>query len=450
MASKLKFRRSWILFSGPSFLGLIPGVILFFVLPPHSLGRDLLLRDLTLNRDVTIVHVSQHAVVCSNDQVIPWHQILDGNVEDTKKQQAFDTRVKQYGLPLYRFFHRLQIDDPNGAAKLAADIFETEVTHWRSVQIDTNKQTSSQLTLAVQAKLSKLEHQQRFWIAWAACCWQLKQGERPKALVAFLVACDQAALASSDDLQRARLFSEQLGQPSLLKRSSIQLGFHPSLQPVWFDRQATKKSLKLLMNYFQPDKPETAQRLLTPGLQLYLASLNAAVNLDNEAQQDKAMAMLRQIDLRTNLLGELPQNETNQTDLASFSAAVENVRGLIYLAQSKNGLATRAFESANQASPNPLSQWQLQRQPIDEVEQERASNIADTNQADQVIQLLTIVANDGDEFPHIAGGALSQAIDICEKVGDIKTADRLKWELVNRYSFSFHAKKLKSLIRKTR
>lgn len=92
-------------------------------LPISSAQADrLILRDLTVIQDVTVIGFDEEGVKVTDQSMIPWYAIELGTV-DPEKQADFDRLRDDLGVPLFRVHQRLKVGDYAGAREPAEAVF---------------------------------------------------------------------------------------------------------------------------------------------------------------------------------------------------------------------------------------------------------------------------------------------------------------------------------------
>lgn len=91
--------------------------------PPHAQADRLILRDLRLLGNITVIGFDEEGVKVTDNSLIPWHEIELGTVSPDK-QADFDRLRKDLGDPLFRIHQRLKVGDYAGASEPAEAIFE--------------------------------------------------------------------------------------------------------------------------------------------------------------------------------------------------------------------------------------------------------------------------------------------------------------------------------------
>ncbi|QDU73141.1 hypothetical protein Pan97_01080 [Bremerella volcania] len=95
----------------------------WFVLPAHAQADRLILRDLRLLGNITVIGFDEEGVKVTDNSMIPWHEIELGTVSPDK-QADFDRLRKELGDPLFRIHQRLKVGDYAGAREPAETIFD--------------------------------------------------------------------------------------------------------------------------------------------------------------------------------------------------------------------------------------------------------------------------------------------------------------------------------------
>ncbi|MEW4455234.1 hypothetical protein AB1L30_21375 [Bremerella sp. JC817] len=103
-------------------MGLTVGVCLA-VATDRAYADRLILRDLRLISNVTVVGFDEEGVKVTDNNLIPWHEIELGTVAPDK-QADFDRLRNDLGLPLYRIHQRLTVGDYGGLQEPAEAVFE--------------------------------------------------------------------------------------------------------------------------------------------------------------------------------------------------------------------------------------------------------------------------------------------------------------------------------------
>ncbi|PQO32444.1 hypothetical protein DTL21_19710 [Bremerella cremea] len=87
-----------------------------------ALADRLILRDLTLIQDVTVIGFDEEGVKVTDNNLIPWYEIELGTVSPDK-QTDFDRLRDELGIPLFRIHQRLKVGDYAGAREPAEQVF---------------------------------------------------------------------------------------------------------------------------------------------------------------------------------------------------------------------------------------------------------------------------------------------------------------------------------------
>ncbi|MEL7497356.1 MAG: hypothetical protein AAFN77_07070 [Planctomycetota bacterium] len=435
------------------------GIVVWMMCPCNIRAQTVLLRDLSKLEDTAIQSFDHDHIVLSNGQLLSWHQIVEAVDSESHaavpkgRRAAFDRRLRQFGKPLFRVFHRLDIGDIEGAATVASKIFEQEYPRYRSVHHRAiepqGDQDNDQPTLAQQAAVESLRHDQRFLLASLATTRQLSQGDREKALLAFLVAAEEFPFASNSLVKQINQgWSSASRESHLISQSAVDQFFIKSIHPIWFDTQVAKSTKAAVENYFRfsAEDPKTEQRLKPVGVEVYLISLQlAAISPDDVGSLDTIASRLETLKRRVN--DNRMDRSSKPVDSVDNQLAnvVGQLRAQVDLMLGKRELAKlKLMELENATSVTlPFSDFLLSYYPQPPAVTEKVnqpSNIAESELADQVIRLIGVAANAAPSESDLAAAAMDRAIEICVAVGDKETANRLKYELMTAYPNTWHAK----------
>ncbi len=172
----------------------------------EALAADrVVLRNLEIISDRTVVSFDEDGVRLDNDRVITWDEIERGSVEETK-QKEFDQLLEELGGPLYRIRQRLKVGDYEGLLEHAEAVYPRYVDR-----------SSSTAYMVFQS------------LMWA----RIAAGQREAAVEPYFRSLQY--LATSND--RTAL----PGQRQLQYDAAT--GMTPALVPVWFDADAAKAVL---------------------------------------------------------------------------------------------------------------------------------------------------------------------------------------------------------------
>lgn len=95
----------------------------WFALPLDVQADRLILRDLRLLGNVTVIGFDEEGVKVTDNSLIPWHEIELGTVSPDK-QADFDRLRTELGDPLFRVHQRLKVGDYAGAREPAEAVFD--------------------------------------------------------------------------------------------------------------------------------------------------------------------------------------------------------------------------------------------------------------------------------------------------------------------------------------
>ncbi|WDI44371.1 hypothetical protein [Bremerella sp. P1] len=95
----------------------------WLAVPAHVQADRLILRDLRLIGNITVIGFDEEGVKVTDNNLIPWHEIELGTVSPDK-QADFDRLRKELGDPLFRIHQRLKVGDYAGAREPAETVFD--------------------------------------------------------------------------------------------------------------------------------------------------------------------------------------------------------------------------------------------------------------------------------------------------------------------------------------
>lgn len=96
---------------------------LLFAFTTSVQADRLILRDLTLLRDVTVTGFDEEGVNVTDHGLVPWHQVELGSV-GAERQADFDRLRDELGTPLYRIHQRMKVGDYAGLRAPADALFD--------------------------------------------------------------------------------------------------------------------------------------------------------------------------------------------------------------------------------------------------------------------------------------------------------------------------------------
>ncbi|MBA2113427.1 hypothetical protein [Bremerella alba] len=184
--------------------------VLWFVIPVHVQADRLILRDLRLLSNITVIGFDEEGVKVTDNNLIPWHEIELGTISPDK-QADFDRLRKELGDPLFRIHQRLKVGDYAGAREPAEAIF------------DRYKNRDSKVA---------------YMVCQATMWGRLAQGEREAALEPYF--CCLRIMKKS---ARTSEVTQLPGSRSL--DYDKQTGLTSDMLPIFFDRDKAAQALPL-------------------------------------------------------------------------------------------------------------------------------------------------------------------------------------------------------------
>ena len=350
----------------------------------------IVLRDLSLIRDAEVESFDSTGVTLSNKTRLGWDKILRATVA-SDRQSEFDRNIKLLGLPVFRLKTRIANSDWQGAAEIAAPIFENE-DGWNSLSPD----------LLYLASLTMMKS-------------QLQKGIRDQAIWSFVVAAEKQSEASEEALK--------LAGTNRLTQRECQLGVAKSILPVWFNPSINKKTVERLEAYLE-SKTDAGEKP-SPGEIIYLSSM---------------LIELESYDAAKRWLGELDgRMATGEKEIRAWQNVL---RARIKL---KNGELDAARISLEELVSNQISQNEI------EIETPRmvalyyagltemaGENVTDSQRAKATLTFLTIPAVYGDTHKSLSAAALFQSAEIAKLRGRDGDAQKLRTQLLRKYPRTYH------------
>ena len=316
----------------------------------------------------------EDGVVFDNGKTITWDVIDEGTVA-TAKQADFDKMLKELGEPLFRIKLRLRVGD-----------YEELLEHAEAIYPRYADRRSPTAYIVFQALM---------WAREAA-------GQREKAVEPYLRAYEYIRVNGMKDLVLPGTRRLEFDPDTALT---------PTLQPVWFDKEAAKASLEGVR--------AAARAMSAPhpdGVYLYYATLALAAE-----DSRPALEMLKRVEGKHRSAAELKQIVLAHYEVLAGNPASEVKR----LAASADSMLPQ-----NQA----VAHYWL--------------GLAKTKQAKKetrlegVLQLLRIPALYGKQSPELAGAGLYHAMNTLKSLEDVKGSLAVRRELQIRYAHTTHAAKL--------
>lgn len=419
--------------------------LLGVAVPQTVAGQAVILRNLDRIENTFIDDFGPDHVLLSNGTILGLDEVLAGTLaaERASEQPSFNLRLKTQGLEFARLKLRIANGDLDGAARIASKLLSERIDNLKTESLSESSGLPTEASLEKQASIAQKSHDTNYLLGTLAFDHHLKMGEREAALVAFIIAADHQKFASSEI--NARLNS--LRQTEIASLDRWETFFDSRIQPIWFDRDAMKIAYRQICHYFgqpgltsQAPNQTESEALPIPlpeplelplGVELYLASM--------EIQQiQPSSGLLRKSDIASRLrraksnVEKLKRKEL-QDELFLMIQILEDHLAAAPLNDSSSRMTTR---------DHPLSTYlrnaNLTAQPEDRVRK----SIADSDSVDGLIELLSIAANDGSQYPHLASASIATVLAFAKSTGDELTEQKLRRELEQKYPRTFHAKQL--------
>lgn len=212
------------------------------VTPTVSGADRIILRNLKVITDKTIVAFDEDGVRLNDRQVLGWHEIEKAKT-DPDKQEAFDKLLDELGGHLYRIHQRLTVGD-----------YEGLLPHAEGVHDRYAGRTSDAA-----------------YTVWQALMWgRLAAGYREAALAPYLRCYDILRRRGKSEIQLP-------GERRLV--FDPRTGLTPDLNPVWFNAAAAKAEMANVYEVIRGMKERP------PGVLIYYASLASSAGDDATAEK---------------------------------------------------------------------------------------------------------------------------------------------------------------------
>ena len=348
------------------------------LLPTLASADRILLRNLKTISDRTVASFDVDGVKLDDGSVLTWDEIERCKVDDAK-QSDVDRLLEELGDPLYRINQRLKVGDYEGLLEYAE---------------------------AVYPRYASRQSPTAYMVTQALMWGRLADGKREAAVEPYLRAYEYLRTTRSDGSTLPGDRRLQFDAPSALS---------PTLNPVWFDAQSAKASLKGVFTAIRSMK-----RPLPEGVYIYYATMASAAG-----DAKMADSFLTHVQSKQPLVAQW-------RDVAKAQFEV--------LAGQPASAVSDLNSSLHRLSPQtkPAAVYWL-----------GMSKIGDDNEKDRlegVLQLIHLPATYGKRNPELAGAGLYQAMIALDKLDDAKGSIALRKELMIRYAHTVHAAKVKSEI----
>ena len=352
----------------------------------------IVLRDLSLIRDKSIVAFDQHSIRLSDGSELGWDAVLKAELEPNEAK-AFDNNVQQIGLPLFRLKSRISNGDWDGAGEIAIPVFTSSFL---------KQPMSTSVDLRDSDQQKAIDHE--YLICLAAMKSFLNDGRRVEALVPFV----RASILQPKIGDDVRLF---VGSAAIPSQDAENL-FSRELVPIWFDHSGlTSLSTQLAES---GTSTELAQSI---GLRLYLASIQIELG-----RPDEGLQSIQTLDF--------PES-------SEFNAwrSILDARRHQTLNKPRKALSILDSEIKKMSGSARLAALFLQGTNLADI-----PNATDSENAKSLLTLIRIPALYGDEQPALAAAAIFQAAEIAELRKRDSDSQKLRDELLRRYPRTYHGR----------
>ena len=345
----------------------------------------IVLRDLTLIRGDSIVDFNDSSILLTNGNRLTWDQVLKATLSDGR-QDEFDQKLEQIGLPLFRLKSRIRRGDWLGAGEIAGPIY------------DSSSESGKQTTDVDAAYLVSL----------ATMKSRVRRGDRAGALIPFVNAAKLQFRASPGAL-------EIVGEDRIAGRE-CQTGLSSELLPIWFDHSKLEKIANQLSNILENSAADVGGSQ-APGMTLYLASIKIELG-----QTEQAIS----------LLGSLESATESDPELKAWQTV------MLARLQQKNSHPLNAqtmLETNSNKITGTAGVAALYYLGINNME---LVDTSDVDRSKALLTLLRIPALYGTEQPDLAAAAIYQSARIAELREKKTDAQKLRDELLRRYPQTYH------------
>jgi hypothetical protein len=332
----------------------------------------IVLRNLDVIHDRTVVEFDEDGVRLDNGRILSWDQIETGRVEEAR-QADFDRLLRELGTDLYRIRQRLTVGDYRGL-----------LPHAEALQDRFLGRSGDTAYMVFQS------------LMWA----RLEAGRREQAAVAYLHCLEYLTSAG------AKPQHELPGKRRL--QFDPQTGLTPELVPVWFDAEAARDSLSELTDTIARMR---SSRL--PAARIYHATLALAA-------------------------GDLSAAEQALAELDGHDAWRALLRAQLQLAAGNPSQAEQTLaQVAETVAPElkPIMLYWLGTARLAQADRDRRS--------EGLLDLLRLAALFGARQPELAAGALDTVRQFLAQQGDAKGSVAVRRELLDRYSQTWHARRIR-------
>ena len=343
----------------------------------------IVLRDLTLLRNASVIDFDDAGIVLSDGNKLGWDIVL--KAQTTPDRQAdFDRRIVETGLPLFRLKNRIKNSDWAAAGEIAEPL----------------------LTGLSSAAAGRLDPDTIYLLHLASMNSRLQRGARADAVWNFIQA---ASIQETVSPQALRL----VGTGRLPDRDT-KFQLSQEILPIWFEPKNLEATVAKLMTLIKDgNKP-------APGLVIYLASMKMELG-----QLQSASELTKTLD-------------SVDEEMASWKVVLESriattsgdrVKGLAMLERNNHKFAGGA---------KPVAYYYRGIAALDFREPKGFEDPVDIDRSKAILILLRIPALYGDMYRHLSAAAIFQSAEITKLRGLRDEEQKLKDELLQRYPRTFH------------
>jgi hypothetical protein len=236
-----------------------------------------------------------------------------------------------------------------------------------------------------------------YWVTLGLMWGRISDGQREAALPAYL-RCSEILRVRGDQPPSTPGNRKLVIDPNT--------GLCPDLAPIWFDKQAAKEQIEPVVGIIaaMPQPRPAAARLYFAALAITAGEFDRAASVLKEPLEGRGEE-IRQILLAQQVI----QGGTPQAGLASLNGADSGF----------------SFES------KPLARYWIgfAKTALDDSAQRRAG----------LLDLLRLPAVHGEHHPDLAAAGLYRAMQVLDELGDASGSVRVRRELLEQYSQTYHA-----------
>ncbi len=348
---------------------------------PGGSVRPVILRDLTVIPDQSVVAFDDNVVQLSDGTLLSWDQVFQAEVPGDLQDQ-FQRRLSQIGLPLFRIRSRLANSD------------------WASISEIAEPMYAAVFSPDQDAAGFEFGPDIQYLICLATMYGRIEHDRRADAIEPFLFA---AALQPSAQV------ASQYPEIALTQDELDQLICHRIL-PVWFDADATETAYVSLSEAINSERIPRRD-----GVLIYVASLAVAAG-----DSAGAVAIL-----------ESPELNVPGLD-SKMQCWVQVVQAARLMADSQVEQGSRLIRERDSfAAPCRAVALYLAG----------TQTVATESSHTAMLSLLAIPALFGDTYKDLSAAALYRAAELAKKNGDAKGRQNLINELLARYPGTYHGRR---------